>query len=482
MPFNASRDRNISRTSNKEHPVPTSRFLSASALTRVTVTVAACLCLSLLGACAAKPRPQMVPEQEGEIHDLRTLPQDLAVYAKAAGATRRLLNAEEQERANARFDRLFWGPWSQNRATAPDKDVFAILGRKGSRPKARGYAENLLPWQQERWDALAANANRSSYPSRADKAITVRETHVRELPTQLPRFAHPTDPGQGYPFDLFEYATLHPGTPVLITHRSRDNAWLYVETALISGWVLQDDIALTDEAFREAYRADSMAAIVRDGVRLEHQGRFLAIADVGAILPIVSADAAGITVRVPERDLSGYARITSVRLDAADAAPKPLPLTPEQVAALGNAMMGQPYGWGGLLGNRDCSLLLRDLFVPFGVWLPRNSVVQSKAWDRIPFGNISPAEKEARILREAVPFATLLWMPGHIALYVGEYEGQAVMYHSFWGIRTKGPAKTGGRFVIGRVAVTSTRPGVELPNVESRDGLLGRMGAMSILR
>lgn len=472
----------IPRTSNKEHPVSSLRFLSASALTRVTVVVAACLCLSLLGACAAKPRPQLASQPEGEIHDLRALPQDLAVYAKAAGATRRLLSTEEQARANDRFDRFFWGPWTQSRATAPAKDVFAILGRKGSRPKARGYAENLLPWQQERWEALAANANRNSYPSRADKAITVREAHVRELPTQLPRFAHPTDPGQGYPFDLFEYATLHPGTPVLITHRSRDNAWYFVETSFICGWVLQDDIALADEAFRKAYTTERTAAIVRDGVKLEHQGRFLALADVGAILPIASADAAGLTVLVPERAPSGYARLASVRLDAADAAPKPLPITPDQIAALGNAMMGQPYGWGGLLGNRDCSLLLRDLFAPFGVWLPRNSASQSKAWDRIPFGNISAAEKETRILREAVPFGTLLWMPGHIALYVGEYEGQAVMYHSFWGIRTKGSAKTGGRFVIGRVAVTSTRPGVELPNVESRDGLLGRMGAMSILR
>ena len=30
-------------------------------------------------------------------------------------------------------------------------------------------------------------------------------------------------------------------------------------------------------------------------------------------------------------------------------------------------MMGQPYGWGGYLFNRDCSLAMRDLFVLWGV-------------------------------------------------------------------------------------------------------------------
>lgn len=59
-----------------------------------------------------------------------------------------------------------------------------------------------------------------------------------------------------------------------------------------------------------------------------------------------------------------------VRVSSSDAVRKPIPLTARAAAEIGNRMMGQPYGWGGYLFNRDCSLAMRDLFVPFGVWLP----------------------------------------------------------------------------------------------------------------
>ena len=148
---------------------------------------------------------------------------------------------------------------------------------------------------------------------------------------------------------------------------------------------------------------------------------------------------------------------------------------------IGNRMMGQPYGWGGYLFNRDCSLAMRDLFVPFGVWLPRNSSAQAKAWQFISFVKASPSGKESIIKDEGVPFATLLWLRGHITLYIGEYKGEPVMFHNVWGVRTN-DGNGEGRHIIGRAVVTSLQPGAELPNVRRENLILSRLQGMSVLR
>ena len=44
----------------------------------------------------------------------------------------------------------------------------------------------------------------------------------------------------------------------------------------------------------------------------------------------------------------------------------------------------QPYGYGGLYDNRDCSAMTRDLFAPFGLYLPRNSSEQARGGKVVP--------------------------------------------------------------------------------------------------
>ena len=93
----------------------------------------------------------------------------------------------------------------------------------------------------------------------------------------------------------------------------------------------------------------------------------------------------------------------------------------------------------------------------------------------------SPSGKERIIKDEGVPFATLLWLRGHITLYIGEYKGEPVMFHNVWGVRTN-DGNGEGRHIIGRAVVTSLQPGAELPNVRRENLILSRLQGMSILR
>jgi len=149
-----------------------------------------------------------------------------------------------------------------------------------------------------------------------------------------------------------------------------------------------------------------------------------------------------------------------------------MPLTPRNVAAVGNQFMGQPYGWGGLDGKRDCSAVTHDLFVPFGIYLPRNSGSQAAAGGAIPLGDMGNAQKESTILSQGVPFATLIWMKGHIMVYVGQWQGHPLIFHAPWGLHTFGNGGRDGRLVIGRVVVTTLRPGEEVPAVGPQHLLL----------
>jgi hypothetical protein len=188
-------------------------------------------------------------------------------------------------------------------------------------------------------------------------------------------------------------------------------------------------------------------------------------------------------VLYPVRGADGRAYAAEAVLAPGEAAPFPLPLTPGRLAGVGNVMMGQPYGWGGLLENRDCSALTRDLLLPFGIWLARNSGGQGSGGRLVDLRDLDAKARTARIAAEAAPFFSLLWLRGHIAFYLGEYAGEPVIFHSIWGLRLRGngPEAREGRAVIGKACVTGLRPGAELPDISTPDSLLDRMERIVLL-
>lgn len=127
----------------------------------------------------------------------------------------------------------------------------------------------------------------------------------------------------------------------------------------------------------------------------------------------------------------------------------PLAATPNNMAHLANNLMGQPYGWGGAEGYRDCSALIKDLFMPFGIWMPRNSGAQAKAGSQVSLKDFKSKEKKKIIVGQGIPFFSLITAPGHIVLYIGTSKEQPYIYHSVWGLRT---SKT-KRVIIGRSAI-----------------------------
>jgi cell wall-associated NlpC family hydrolase len=435
--------------------------------------------LLLAFGCAKPPPPAPMvppPRAAGEVEDLRVLPQDLNAYLRSDTADRPIVPADQMAMRMESFRASWLAPWSQEKPIYTRRQIEEIFTRFEKSP---GFDMGARRHGPEFAAALHGAADLRGYPNFVRKAVTVRHTNQRGMPTAKPRFADPSLPGEGYPFDYLQHTSLPPGTPVLVTHTTRDGAWVLTESALTFGWMPAQDVAMVDEGVMRTYATARLAAVTREGVALPGTG---ATADVGAVFPLAgSPQGKDLTVLVPVREVSGLARLEPSRLPGGVVAPMPMAMTPRNVAAIGNQFMGQPYGWGGLDGRRDCSAMVHDLFVPFGIYLPRNSASQAAAGGAIPLGDLGNAQKESVILDQGVPFATLIWMQGHILVYVGQWKGRPVVYHDIWGLRTFGENGRDGRMVLGRAVVTTLRAGEEVPAVGPQHILLNRVRAMTIL-
>lgn len=445
------------------------------------------VCFALMGACVSRQVPTRdgtSPNWMGTLEDMRRFPQNLEVYAKNAGQDKPLIPQAEQAAQSARFMRIVFGPWEMTKTSIHKRDVAILFNR------ARGFKHDDVRWTQSEWDEMSANAMLGSYPSRSQAAITIRNADLRELPTREQRFSEPTPDPRSNPFDYFQYSVLPIGTPVLIAHTSRDGRWHYVECPVAGGWVADEDLAPVSAEFKHMYRNSAFTALVHDKVAIPTPTGAVT-ANIGALLPMrgetsvspVSADSnqgmGGIQALVPVRGADGMAELAPATLSRADAVPWPMRMTPGNVAMVGNVMMGQPYGWGGMFGDRDCSALTRELFTPFGVWLPRNSVAQARTGAVNMLEGMTAQEKEEQILRYGVPFLSLVGMRGHIMLYVGKYNGRPAIFHDVWGVRTVEGGDNDARFVIGRAVVTSITPGAELQNLYRTTTFTDRLRTLS---
>ena len=341
--------------------------------------------------------------------------------------------------------------------------------------RATWYGPNKRMVAPLQLQELIRNCALDSFPSRNDTAISVAPGHLRGLPTRLPHYQHAED----YPFDMFSYPQVKLNEPLRVLHASRDGVWLFVQTGYTSGWIEAGDVALVDRAFIGSWSQLSRVVVVRDYAPVP-DGWGLAVfrAKVGTILPLVRLDQDGWEVAVASAGEGGRAQTRTVRIPRAAAATFPRKFTWENIALIGDQFLGEPYGWGEIYDLRDCSAMLRDFFLPFGIWLPRTSADQvAYLPQRAGLSHLTAAEKEEVIRSQGVPFLSLLYKPGHIMLYVGlDSDGHPLVFHEAWSIRLNDSAaeapeqaSEGGREgpgqrtqIIGLSAITSLEPGKEL--------------------
>ena len=423
----------------------------------------AILCLAVLVACSTRTGDRPV-------QDLVTLAQDGGAYHHLE-PDGRLLPAQAQDEAYARFLAEHFGPWERTAPRHTAAEVFWGLERFEGQPL---HGENTLLRDPAWMKGLRENCRVAQYPSVSRRAIAVTNTSMRVLPTNRPAFYDFSQAGEGFPFDYMQNSLVLAGTPLHVSHVSADRIWVLVESRFAFGWVPVTDIGWVDDGFIAIFRTGKYGAVIRDDVPItDGDGSHRFTAHVGTVLPIMDngLDHDGFAFIVPARTQRGDAVPQVAFLPRAMAREMPIPATPRNFSALVNAMLGRQYGWGGLYEDRDCSAAIMDLMAGFGIFLPRNSSQQIRVGTPASLKDMSREEKKRFLMATATPFLTLVRKPGHIMLYLGHRDGQPVVFHAVWGLKTR---KNGeyGRKIIGRAVITSLEPGVEMPDLARPEGIL----------
>ena len=291
--------------------------------------------------------------------------------------------------------------------------------------------------------------------------VATKETPIRVFPTSDPSYTEQDD----VQFDMNAESIVKVWEPLAILHVSRDGQWLLARSPSVLGWVQVGDVAIIDRKALRQYLSRDCVVVTGNRILLAENHTSLGMGTeltMGTRLPL--ADSAegvdGVTtdysraVILPGRDKDGnfIERTARVPLHC-DASGGYLPYTRANIIRQAFKMLGERYGWGGFMGNRDCSSFIQDIYLTFGISLPRNSRSQTK----IPSAHFDTKdmptdEKELLILSQ--PTGTLLQMPGHIILYLGKVRGKPYVIHDAYAYDESGLGGKEERLHINCVAVT----------------------------
>jgi len=307
-------------------------------------------------------------------------------------------------------------------------------------------------------DAIKKNMDLSNFPNYRKRGITINQTPLRLLPTKIPSFGDPKKAGQGFPFDNLQVSSLDANIPLYIVHTTADGAWDFVITPSTAvGWVQVKDVTLVTQQFIDQWKKSRYDYLVpiKENFAIKGVGaHYFFSTRIGALYPLVKRERRTSKILVATSDADGMAVVKIAEVSNKIAHTWPLSASSKNIAQLADHFLGLPYGWGGLYGYRDCSLTIRDLFAPFAIWLPRHSTQQAETGIVNDIANKTSEDKKQLILRNGIPFFTLLWVHGHILLYIGQWNNEIVVFHDPWGVHTENKFHQEGRLVIGKTVIT----------------------------
>lgn len=267
--------------------------------------------------------------------------------------------------------------------------------------------------------------------------IIVNRSDVRAYPTYE---IIADDPGDN-DFDNVQNSGVRVGEPVVVLASSFNEDFYLCLTSCVSGWIPSEDVAIcaNKKEWLSAWKFDSDDVMVvtdskimleRSNTSPELSGLVLTM---GTVLQKVHPNEYekmitnrstyyNYPVWIPVRDEEGmYDRrqaLISMHHSLSDGY---VPLTSNNIVRQAYAMLGDTYGWGGMLASADCSSYIRDVYKCFGLELPRNTTWQSAM----------PAEKyditladtdDRKFLLDTLLPGTILFFKGHEMIYLGSVE------------------------------------------------------------
>ncbi|MDR3306798.1 MAG: SH3 domain-containing protein [Endomicrobium sp.] len=307
-------------------------------------------------------------------------------------------------------------------------------------------------------------------------AITTGYAQLRILPTSEPLYSSLSSTN----LDRLQQTQLDFASPLAVFFSTPDERWYYVVSEIAEGWVKSDSIAFGPKKDIEKYKKrKDIAVVVSKQADLYDNAKTTVFYDnvrMGSVLPIVKKTDDIVEVEIPLAQNDGKLGFKKVFAKRADVSLDFLPYTQRNIITQAFKYIDMPYGWGDDSGYPDCSSFIRQIFSCFGVVFPRNSYAQSQV-GRVAINfdkQLTIKQKIEKILEKGRPGITIMYFPGHIMLYLGDYNGKPYIIHSLgeYGV----DAKT--VYIFKMVAVT----GMSVGENSKRKSFVERLTLMKIIK
>jgi cell wall-associated NlpC family hydrolase len=278
--------------------------------------------------------------------------------------------------------------------------------------------------------------------------LIVRRTDMRTFPT-LDRVISGESSAD---LDRFQEHGLFPGEAVAILHQSADGGWLFVQSYNYAAWIEKDHVATgsRDEVLGFVAETDFLL-VTGSKVHTNYDPQLPAVSevqlDMGVRLPVFGASKVGHNLRgqnpyashvvqLPTRTADGglqfeYALIARSQ----DVRRGYLPYTRGNVIRQAFKFLGERYGWGHSYNGRDCTGFVSEVYKTFGIFMPRNSGDQGSSviGDNARFADDTSFD-DKRAVVDKLQIGALLYLPGHVAMYIGEDNGEPYIIHDVAGL------------------------------------------------
>ena len=276
---------------------------------------------------------------------------------------------------------------------------------------------------------------------------------VRAVPTDLLI----TDMVGDNDFDTLQDSYVRVNEPVVIRAQTADGSWYFCDTWCVCGWIAADRIAVCKD--REEWLAawqipqeellvvtegklylDASNANSASSQRMLTMGTTLRRVQEEDFDPTITNRALyhNTAVWLPVRDEKGqYTTTIALIPQHCEVSMGYLPLTTENIMEVAFSMLGDAYGWGGMLAVPDCSQYIRNIYKCFGLEIPRNTTWQSA----MPAFKTDLAELDLDAKAQALdgmPVGTILFFRGHEMMYLGESDGLHYVISSVGSIMAPG--------------------------------------------
>lgn len=409
--------------------------------------------------------------------------QDALAYVDSLKASDLIVNRKEQAQLFKNYLSHYYSPWSGQHQFFSIAQLKSFISKDIENYRNdSGWGENHQKISPSYIESLVKNIDLHAFPNSNQKAIIVNATNLRKFPTNVPSYTSVTEPGWFYPFDNFQESYFPVNLPVLILQVSKDKAWDYVVASDEVGWVSANDVAIISPDVIKNWRNNKGYINFKkdDTAIYDVNGAYRFQSHMGAIYPIYKITDNSYEIKFAVKDLSGKAVIRFADVTKKSAYQIPLFITQKNIAVIANQFVDMPYGWGGIYGYRDCSATTMDIMSFFGVWLPRASATQGQGdGQSIDLTTLSDAQKKQEISRYAIPYFSLVHLPGHVMLYLGQKGSTFYVLHNFWSLKTIRPFQSLGRAVIGKTIITPIDFGRSYFNV--KENLLSRATSITNL-